>query len=50
MLNKKFWVILGVIILVFLLLWWLYMGMLVEEDGSLSTVELLPLWSCLVDN
>ncbi|MBQ8594080.1 MAG: hypothetical protein IJ467_07340 [Bacteroidaceae bacterium] len=50
MLNKKFWVILGVIVLVFLLLWWLYMGMLVEEDESLSTVELFPLWSCPVDN
>ncbi len=37
--NRKFWIRLGVALLVVLLLWWLYMAMLVNEDEGLAVVS-----------
>ena len=37
--KRKFWIRLGVALLVVLLLWWLYMAMLVNEDEGLAVVS-----------
>lgn len=37
--NRKFWIRLGVALLVVLLLWWLYMAMFVNEDEGLAVVS-----------
>lgn len=37
--KRKLWIRLGVILLIVLLLWWLYMAILVNEDEALALVE-----------
>lgn len=37
--KRKFWIRLGVALLVVLLLWWFYMAMLVNEDEGLAVVS-----------
>ena len=37
--ERKFWVGLGVLLLIVLLLWWLYVAMLVNEDESLAMMH-----------
>ncbi len=32
--NKKFWIRLGVAVLIVLLLWWLYVAVLLNEDAE----------------
>ncbi|MBR2360934.1 MAG: hypothetical protein IKJ42_04855 [Bacteroidaceae bacterium] len=39
MMKREFWIRLGVALLIVLLLWWLYMAILVDEDEALALVE-----------
>ena len=41
--ERKFWVGLGVLLLIVLLLWWLYVAMLVNEDESLAMMHNISL-------
>lgn len=36
--KREFWIRLGVAILIVLLLWWLYVAILVDEDEGLAVV------------
>lgn len=36
--KKEFWIRLGVALLIVLLLWWLYVAILVNEDENLEEV------------
>ena len=42
MMKREFWIRLGVALLIVLLLWWLYMAILIDEDEALALVEM---WS-----
>ena len=37
--KKEFWIRLGVALLIVLLLWWLYVAILVNEDENLEEVN-----------
>lgn len=37
--KREFWIRLGVILLIVLLLWWLYMAMIVDEDEAFAWVD-----------
>lgn len=39
MMKREFWIRLGVILLIVLLLWWLYMAMIVDEDEAFAWVD-----------
>ena len=39
MMKREFWIRLGVALLIVLLLWWLYMAILIDEDEALALVE-----------
>lgn len=39
MMKREFWIRLGVALLIVLLLWWLYVAILVDEDEALDLVE-----------
>jgi len=39
--NKKFWTRLGVVILIVLLLWWLYMALWIDEEEGFEAFLLL---------
>ena len=41
--KRKFWIRLGVSLLIVLLLWWLYVTILVDEDEALALVECVAL-------
>ena len=38
MMKKEFWIRLGVALLIVLLLWWLYVAILVNEDENIEEV------------
>ena len=40
MMKRGFWIRLGVALLIVLLLWWLYVAILVDEDEALALVEM----------
>ena len=41
--KRKFWIRLGVSLLIVLLLWWLYVTILVDEDEALALVDCVAL-------
>ena len=46
--KRESWIRLGVALLVVLLLWWLYMAMLVNEDEGLAVVRMMQNTSSLM--
>lgn len=39
--KRKFWIRLGVALLIVLLLWWLYVAILVDEDEAFAFINFL---------
>lgn len=38
--KREFWIRLGVALLIVLLLWWLYMAMVVDEDEAFALADM----------
>lgn len=43
--KREFWIRLGVALLIILLLWWLYMAMVVDEDEAFALADIWNLLS-----
>ena len=41
--KREFWIRLGVALLIVLLLWWLYMAMVVDEDEAFALADISSL-------
>ncbi len=41
--KREFWIRLGVALLIVLLLWWLYVAILVDEDEGLAAVDMVQM-------